>query len=214
MNSQHKQDFRNWVDHRTRLKRIAVIDLETTGRDPYRGTIVEIGIALLDITTGYISELMDTVVKERNFNTLYEAESLEKCWVFENSSLTIEQVENAPTWDEIYPYLQKILAKFPVTSFNVAFDLGFLIHRGLSIPMRVNDPMVAATPLFKKISPNNPLQEYQYPSVQECWNYFFPDETNYNESHRAYDDAVHEAKIMYALSKKIQWPQEITFIPS
>jgi len=42
---------------------------------------------------------------------------------------------------------------------------------------------------------------YKWPKVEEAWEHFFPDQP-YVEQHRALDDALHEAKIAYAISQE------------
>ncbi|MHA1585299.1 MAG: hypothetical protein ACTSWL_08590, partial [Promethearchaeota archaeon] len=95
---------------------IAVLDIETTGKNPGNGTIVEIGICLLNLENHYISKLLDTTVRELDFETKHEARHLKDCWVFNNSSLTIEKVKSGPSWDEMKGKIQRILSKFPSTA--------------------------------------------------------------------------------------------------
>ena len=49
------------------------------------------------------------------------------------------------------------------------------------------------------------LYEFKFPSVQESWDYFFPSNRDYIQFHRAYDDAYHEAQIVYELDQKSAW---------
>ncbi|WP_371803937.1 exonuclease domain-containing protein [Candidatus Lokiarchaeum ossiferum] len=176
--------------------KIAVLDIETTGRTPKTGTIVEIGICLLDLKSHFKSKLFDSTCREVNFDFLHEEKLLENAWVFQNSSLTIEDVRNGPTWEYIKPKIQKILSKFPVTAYNKQFDFGFLQTRGIKIRKELDCPMIKATPVLK--IPGF-YDEYKWPSVQEAWEYFFPNRKDYMEEHRAYDDALHEADIVKAL---------------
>ncbi|UYP48375.1 hypothetical protein NEF87_004660 [Candidatus Lokiarchaeum ossiferum] len=176
--------------------KIAVLDIETTGRTPKTGTIVEIGICLLDLKSHFKSKLFDSTCREVNFDFLHEDKLLENAWVFQNSSLTIEDVRNGPTWECVKPKIQKILLKFPVTAYNKQFDFGFLQTRGIKIHKELDCPMIKATPVLK--IPGF-YDEYKWPSVQEAWEYFFPNKKDYMEEHRAYDDALHEADIVKAL---------------
>jgi len=188
-------------------KHIAVLDLETTGRYPEKGTIIEIGVCLLDIETNFKSVLLDTLVREQNFETKFEAPRLDQCWVFQNSTINIDMVRQAPTWEEVMPKIQKILNFFPVTAYNKAFDFSFLRSRGVRIPKELPCPMLAATPVMKipKINPISDRDPYKWPSVQELWHYFNPSDTKYSETHRAYDDAAHEAELVHFLYKSNAW---------
>ena len=186
--------------------RIAVLDIETTARYPQVGTIVEVGICMLDLETGFNSKLLDTVVREADFETKFEGSQLEKCWVFQNSDLTVNMVRNAPKWGDVVPKLERIFQKFPVTAYNKAFDLGFLRNRQVNVPQELPCPMITATPVLKI---PGMYDDYKYPSVEESWRFFFPDKKNYVESHRAYDDAEHEALIVLELYKRKAWKPDI-----
>ncbi|MHA1776886.1 MAG: 3'-5' exonuclease [Promethearchaeota archaeon] len=183
---------------------IAVLDIETTGTTPRNGTIIEIGIAMLDLKTHFISKLFDSLCKEPEFLTRFEADRLENCWIFQNSTLTVKKILAAPTWDEVAPKIQRILNKFPATTYNKAFDFGFLKAKGIKIPRELPCPMIEATPYFK-LPPRIEGTEYKWPSVQECWGFLFLDYTYYTEIHRAYDDAVHEAEIIYEFFQRGIW---------
>ncbi len=182
--------------------RVAVLDLETTGRKPHLGTIVEVGICLLNLDNGFITPLLNTTVREYNFEEKFEANRISNVWIFQNSDLQIETVRNGPKWEEFAPKIQKILNKFPVTAYNTAFDFGFLKSRGIKIPQPLPCPMVAATPYLKL---PGTIYEYKYPSFQEIWNHFYPQKKDYIETHRACDDAQHEAEIVYELFKRKIW---------
>ena len=182
---------------------IAVVDIETTGRTPTEGTIVEIGIAMLDLRTHFISKLFDSVVRENKFLKVYEATSIAESWVFQNSDLKLDDVLEAPLWTQVRVKIQRILNHFPITAYNKDFDFGFLKSRGIKIPRELPCPMKVATPVLK-LPPRYNFHDFKYPSVEESWNYFFPDKP-YTESHRAYDDAVHEAEIVYQLYKIGAW---------
>ncbi|KKN07780.1 hypothetical protein LCGC14_1063450 [marine sediment metagenome] len=64
-------------------------------------------------------------------------------------------------------------------------------------------PMVIATDILKISLPKSP-KLYKWPNVEETWNYLFPDK-KYIEKHRGYDDAVHEALIIFELYKMNKW---------
>ena len=186
--------------------RIAVLDIETTSIKPHLGTIIEVGICLLDLKTGFISKLLDTTVREKHFETQYGGESLKTCWVFQNTDLTIETIRNSPAWEDIVGKIQTIFKKFPITAYNKEFDFKFFKDRGLSIPHELPCPMIQATSVLKL---PGTYEKYKWPKVQEAWDHFFPDQKTYQETHRAYDDAMHEAEIILALYKIGAWKPEI-----
>ncbi len=182
--------------------KIAVIDIETTGRSPSVGTIVEVGACLLDLETHFTSKLLDLVVIQPQFETLHEAGRVDDSWVFQNSDLTVDMVRNGVSWDQAAIKIQRILDKFPCTAYNKAFDFGFFRASGLRVPRELPCPMIAATPVLKL--PGR-YDDYKWPSVDEAWHYFFPDRSSFVEAHRAYDDAVHEALIVQKLFTLGAW---------
>ena len=63
--------------------------------------------------------------------------------------------------------------------------------------------MIIATDILK-LPPRKSGTLYKWPTVEETWKYLFPDR-KYVEKHRAYDDSVHEALIIFELYKKKKW---------
>jgi len=169
---------------------IIVLDIEATGKNP-KDMIVEIGLVKLDLDNGNIESIFDKVVKE---DRPFKPDS----WIFENSTLTPEMVKKAKLLKEFKSELQQIFNKFPVTCFCHKYDFSFLEYkdRGFKIDNKFWDPMIKLTPIMKL--PPFKYGNYKWPKVQEAYNYLFPSE-NYIEKHRALDDALHEAKIIYKL---------------
>jgi DNA polymerase-3 subunit epsilon len=60
--------------------------------------------------------------------------------------------------------------------------------------------MLAAAPVIN-LPPVGNHKNPKWPTVQEAWDYLFG-KTGYIETHRAIDDAVHEAQIVYELFKR------------
>ena len=182
--------------------KIAVVDIETTARSPEKGTIVEIGICMLDLESHFTTKLLATTCREQTFQTIFEERQLKNCWVFNNSDLTIDEILTGPSWEETVPKLNRIFEKFPATAYNKQFDLNWLRKHGATIPKELPCPMIAATPVLKL--PGR-YRSHKWPSVQEAWDFFFPEKNHYIEQHRAYDDAEHEAEIVYKLYESGDW---------
>lgn len=182
------------------ITKIAVVDIETTHLKSEYGTIVEMGICKLDLTDGSIQKLLDTVVREPDFNKDVDVNA----WVFKNTSLTVEDVLSAPEWEFVKPKISHIFSIYPITAFNQQFDLMWLKDRRVKIERVVPDPMKEATNILQIPHPNPTLSKYKLPSVSECWNYYFPN-IYYQIKHRAYDDCLHEACIIYEMYRKKQY---------
>lgn len=172
--------------------KIGIIDIETTGFLNKGGFIVEVGIVSLDTDTGVVIDEFESVCREDGMTAKDR-----KAWIFSNSDLTIESIRNAPNLKDIMLPIQEKIDGFDAsTAYNKAFDFGFLRNRGVVIHNEVTCPMIAASDVVKIKS----SWGYKWPSVEEAWDFFFPD-SEYVELHRGADDARHEALIVNELFK-------------
>lgn len=178
------------------MAKIAVVDIETTGFQKQGGLIVEVGIVGLNLDDGSIRTEFSSVVREHGFNQKHTRRPYG--WIFENSTLTPKEVAQAPLFDDMAEQIQGVLDKYPAgaTAYNKAFDFGFLSSRGLSFK-ELNCIMLKASPIVN-LPPNPGFSAPKWPSVEEAWAHFFPNKA-YKEKHRALDDALHEARIAYAI---------------
>jgi len=173
---------------------ILILDIETTGFQNNGGSIVEIGIVSLNLETGEIKEIFDSLLKEDIFTEKHRKHPYG--WIFQNSDLTFEEIEKAPLAFDVFSKVQEILNSYPLgcTAYNNKFDFGFLESRGLKIK-KLPCPMILSTPICKL--PGR-YGSYKWPNVEEAFSHFFP-ESKYDEKHRGLDDAKHEAMIVYRL---------------
>lgn len=175
---------------------ILVVDIETTGFLKQGGKIVEIGIVKLDLKTGNISEVYNSLIHEDGLDISHTEG--EMGWIFNNSDLKYEDVLKAPSLESQFDILQDLFNNYSATAYNKNFDFDFLRDRGFEI----NDlpcPMLIATEVCK-IPKRNGHSGYKWASVQEAWDFLFGD-TDYIETHRGLDDAKHEALIVHELYK-------------
>ncbi len=127
-------------------------------------------------------------------------------WIFIHSDLKFEDVLKAPDLEDIRLSVQEILDKYSITAFNIEFDLGFLESRAFRVPNQLPCIMKTATNIVKIESRwKKGPEKYKWPKCQEAWDFFFHD-SDYIETHRAADDAVHEAKILFEMYKSGQYP--------
>ncbi len=173
------------------LEEIAIVDIETTGLN-ISDAIVEIGICKLNLKTGDITPLLKEICQE------HDKKIDPNAWVFNHSDLKYYDVKKAPDLTTFSEEIQRIFNKYPMTAYNQNFDFKFLKNRGFTIEKEFWDPMFKAQYILKIPRYNG---EYKWPSFQEAWNYFFPNH-KYSESHRAYDDALHEAQLVYEIYKR------------
>ena len=176
---------------------VIVLDIETTGLLPEVDMICEVGLCFLNLESGDIKPIFNTICQEENKRFRHNS------WIFRNSDLKYVDVINAPYLEVFREELQGIFnLDYPCTAYNQEFDFGFLEFRDFRINQKFWDPMLKLTPILK-IQNYSYYARYKWPSVWEAHNYFFPNE-RYIETHRALDDAIHEAKIIYETYKHLK----------
>ena len=180
-------------------KKILVIDIETAGFQNQGGCIVEVGAVSLDLDSGEIVEVFNSLVREDSLSAKHRDDSKYN-WIFQNSDLTPEMVRNAPSEHEVYPKLQELIHQFPngVTAFNRNFDIPYLESRGLKFMKLLPCPMVKLTNIMKLPSSRG----YKWPKVTEAFPFLFPEVTDYDEAHRGASDARDEALIVLEMYKR------------
>lgn len=178
---------------------ILILDIETTGFQNQGGSIVEVGIVSLDLNTGEIKEVFDSLLREDCLTARHREHPMG--WIFKNSDLTVEAVRNAPPATEVLLEVQEVIEAYPYgcTAYNNQFDFGFLESRGIKIK-KLPCPMKLSTDICR-VPAQGGRRGFKWPSVEEAFKFFFP-EIEYKEKHRGLDDAKHEAMIVYELYKR------------
>lgn len=172
--------------------KILVLDLETTGLDPLSSKIVEIGIVELDLTTGNIEPVFESLCHERPIS----ASEVQNSWIVQNGYISLDEIRYSPEFNTLKPRIQGIIDSYPAgcTAYNSNFDLSFLITRGIKLAKLLPDPMKLSTDICQLPGKYG----YKWPKAEEAFNHFFPG-IEYDEKHRGADDAYHEAMIIYKL---------------
>jgi DNA polymerase III epsilon subunit-like protein/uncharacterized protein (DUF3820 family) len=176
------------------MDKVLIVDIETTGFNQHRDAIVEIGIVLVNLKTKKIKTIFDKVVKD----VLFDLQKHNNAWIFDNSSLTLEDVIAAKPLNSYRNEIQKLFDKYPITAFNKAFDVRFLSARGFTFTeteclMKLSSHYTE----LKKVNGSKKL-----PSMEEAYNHFYPNE-GYCEKHRGLDDALNEAKLLLKMDADI-----------
>jgi len=181
-------------------KIILVVDIETSGFLNQGGKIVEIGIVKLNLNTGVIKPVFDSLIKEPGLDLSHTMGQFG--WIFKNSNLKYDELTKAPSLEDCRVEIQSLFDSYQATAYNKEFDFDFLKDRGFIIN-ELPCPMLLATPILK-IKNKNRYGSFKWPNVEEAWRFFFGN-TGYVEAHRAIDDAVHEAKIVHQLYRMDQF---------
>lgn len=144
------------------LTRQIVIDLETTGLDPYEDEILQ--IAVLDVDSG--ETLLDTLVRP------YFKEDWHAAHII--NGITQKMVETAPYIFEVLPQLNRILAEAKtIVGYNILqFDRAFLDIFGAVFPPDAEFEDVM--PLFAEIYGewSEKYSDYKLQSLSTCAEYY------------------------------------------
>ena len=183
---------------------ILVIDTETTTRyfnceGGPDGNIVEIGVARVNLESRRVYPELSMIV-----NAPADGDE----WVFQNTSLTVEDVENGYFAPEVDTILCRMIRHRPVAFYNKTFDC-HMIDRDLG-KTALAICLVAKIDLMEiaaKIEgiPRRHAGENVYPKAIAAYEYLCPDDPcrlNGVEEHRALSDAVMEGHILLALDER------------
>jgi len=159
------------------MNRIYVaLDLETTGLDPQRDAIIEIG-AVKFRGREVISTWSSLVNPQRRIP--YKIQQL--------TGITQDDVENAPKLSSLRRPLEDFVQGHPVVGHNIRFDLGFLRRVGLLLQNLGVDTFELARILLPQIP------RYSLGALAEALGLSLPN------AHRALDDAVAAKDLFLAL---------------
>lgn len=125
-------------------------------------------------------------------------EEHKNAWIFNNSDLKFEDFADAPDLNNVKNQIQEIFDRYSLTAYNTSFDFRFMESRGFVIKKDIPDIMAVAKETCKIMRARG---GYKIPKMQEAWDNLFPN-TNYIEKHRAVDDALHEAKMLFEMYKR------------
>lgn len=176
------------------MKKILVIDIETTHVSEKVGHILEVGLVSLDLESGVRDALFITTIHEPGctYEEVFES------WFYQNSDFgKVRPAFSNSSWKIQLEYYFRSAEYAGLTAFNQAFDFRWLVSRGLKLPEKLPDPMKCARDVVQASDKNGRIKN---PTVQQVHDYFFPN-SDYVEKHRALDDAMHEAQIIYELYK-------------
>ncbi len=181
---------------------ILVVDIETTGFGADTDFIIEIGAVSLDLRTGEIATLFDSLIREQGIGKAQEY----KIQMIHGDNFPMQDILKAPSLEELRPTLQKIFDQYNgrITAWNRTFDFSFLNARAFDWGDDFPCPMQASKKYLNLPFANG--NRGKQAKVQEAWDILFPEDPQ-TETHRGLDDAIMEAKIIYKLQQVggLQW---------
>ncbi len=123
---------------------VIALDLETTGLDPYRDRIIEIGAVKFQ---------GDDIVDE--WHALINPGIAIPSSITQLTGITNQDVSRAPTFEQVSSQLEQFLRGDPIVGHNLQFDLGFLNANGLSVDSPTMDTYAIASALLPTASRYN-----------------------------------------------------------
>ena len=159
---------------------IVMFDLETTGLDPERCTITEIGA--IKIKDGKCVE---------SFQTLVNPQMPIPDEVMEKTHITNEMVADAPTIDQVMPDFYKFVDGAILSAYNISFDYSFLKNIGQRLRYKFNNERIDCLDVVRQKVPS--LTNYKLATVSKALN------VDLKNAHRALADALAAAKVFIKL---------------
>lgn len=145
---------------------IVAVDLETTGLDPARDRIIEIGAVKFQG-----SEILD------EWQTLVNPGCPIPAFITRLTGITTQAVEDAPPVASVLPDLRRFIGSAPLLAHNVRFDQSFLWAEGL----RIDNPVIDSYVLSSVLMPDVP--RYSLTSLASLLG------VGASDAHRAINDA-------------------------
>ncbi len=145
------------------------IDLETTGLNPKRDRIIEIGA--IRVENGEIKEEFSTFVKP--------GRKLEER-ITELTGIRDEDLAKAPELDEVFPKLLEFMGELPLLGHSILFDYSFLKKAAVDRKLTFERLAVDTLKIARKYLPELPHRNLEY----LCRYYEIP-----HHAHRALEDA-------------------------
>ena len=161
------------------------IDLETTGLDPKRDKITEIGA--VKVIDGYVTDQFHVLVNPRK--------DLEDR-IRDLTGITDQMLENAPGIEEVIKDVVGFCENLPLLGHHVIFDYSFLKRAAVNEKMSFERNGIDTLALCRKFMP----EEEKKNLTAACLYFQVEPET----AHRALADAVSTHKLYQALKKRYQ----------
>jgi DNA polymerase III epsilon subunit family exonuclease len=156
------------------------LDLETTGLEPEKDEIIEIGA--VKVENGEILEIFDELISIH----LPLPMGIRRLTGIQDSDLV-----GKPSIHQILPELERFIGAEPLVIQNSLFDLSFLESKGLEIRNQVFDTLELSRILLPTLKNHKLETLLRYFQIER------------NKSHRAADDAEGVARLFLCLLKEL-----------
>lgn len=161
-----------------------VVDLETTGLDPYKGCeIIEIGIT--EIISGKIG---------RNYSRFVKPKGIIPSFITDITNITNEMVENEPGIEDVLPKFRNYIGNRTIVAHNAKFDLKFLNYYLNELGLETIENHICTLELLKQ----NKEYKGKNKKLETACEYYGIENKN---AHRADSDTLATAKLFLILNK-------------
>lgn len=169
------------------------IDLETTGLNPKRDKIIEIGA--VKVVEGSITETFETFVNP--------GRRLEER-IVELTGIEDTDLEGAPYIEEVLPRLLEFLQDFPLLGHSILFDYSFLKKAAVDLKLSFEKQAVDTLKIARKY-----LADLEHRSLDYlCGYYQIP-----HQAHRALADAEATHVLYGRLAEQYDKGNDQLFVP-
>lgn len=167
------------------------LDIETTGLDPKRDKIIEIGA--LRIRNGKVKDRLETMV--------HPGRRLEER-ITELTGITDDDLKDAPTAAQVIPKLLEFIGEDVLLGHRIMFDYSFVKRAAVNLNLNFEKQGIDTLKLARRFLP-----ELEKKSLVFLCNYYQIE----LQAHRAGNDALAAAELYFKLAG--QFPDEDAFDP-
>lgn len=165
-------------------KDYVVVDLETTGLDPYKGCeIIEIGVT--EINNNEIG---------RNYSRLIKPNGIIPTLITDITNISNEMVENEKSLEEVLPKFRQYIGDKTIIAHNAKFDLKFLNYYLNKMGLEPINNYICTLELLKQ----NKEYKGKNKKLETACEYYNIENKN---AHRADSDTLATAKLFLILNK-------------
>ncbi|SCH38870.1 MULTISPECIES: 3'-5' exonuclease [unclassified Romboutsia] len=168
------------------MEEYVVVDLETTGLDPYKGCeIIEIGI----------TEIINNEIV-RNYSRFVKPKKEIPNFITEITNISNEMVENEECIEYVLPRFRKYIGDRTIIAHNAKFDLKFLNYYLKQLNLDPIENHICTLELLK----NNKSYKGKNKKLETACEYYNIENKN---AHRAYSDTLATAKLFLKIKDEV-----------
>lgn len=165
------------------MEEYLVVDLETTGLDPYKGCeIIEIGVT--EINKGEIGKNYSRLIKPKNHIPYFI------------TNISDDMVENEESIEQVLPRFRAYLGDKTMIAHNAKFDLKFLNYYLELLNLEPITKYICTLDLLKKVK----SYKGENKKLETACKYYNIEHKN---AHRADSDTLATAKLFLTIKDKI-----------